>query len=101
MALPPKNSLVCPPPLPLENYLIFFMFSHLDSRIITDVNLEMIPGVQTKNGIPPDKYDIPIAHALTNRKDDIFMQGRLYIDKAHTALDIFRFAVFFICTQLS
>ena len=31
----------------------------------------------------------------TNRKDDIFMQRRLYIDEAHTALDIFRFAVFF------
>ena len=37
-----------------------------------------------------------IAHAVTNRKDDIFMQRRLYIDEAHMALDIFRFAVFFI-----
>ena len=35
------------------------------------------------------------AHELTNRKDNIFMQIRLYIDEAHTALDIFRFAVFF------
>ena len=31
----------------------------------------------------------------TNRKDDIFMQRRLYNDETHTALDIFRFAVFF------
>ena len=45
-------------------------------------------------GIPHDNYNKRgIAHARTNRKDDIFMQ-RLYIDKAHTALDIFRFAVF-------
>ena len=36
---------------------------------------------------------IYIAHAHTNRKDDIFMQRRLYIDEAHTAMDIFRFAV--------
>ena len=28
----------------------------------------------------------------TNSKDDIFMQRQLLIDKAHTALDIFRFA---------
>ena len=34
-------------------------------------------------------------HVRRNRKDDIFMQRRLYIDEAHTALDIFRFAVFF------
>ena len=26
----------------------------------------------------------------TNRKDDIFVQRRLYIDKTHRALDIFR-----------
>ena len=46
--------------------------------------------------MPHDKYNIRgIAHARTNRKDDIFMQRRLYIDEAHTALDIFRFAVFF------
>ena len=40
-------------------------------------------------------------NAHTNRKDDIFMQRRLYIDEAHTALDIFRFAVFFfyICKK--
>ena len=36
-----------------------------------------------------------IANARTNRKDDIFVQRRLYIDEAHTVLDIFRFAVFF------
>ena len=29
-------------------------------------------------------------------KNDIFMQKRLYIDEAHTVLDMFRFAVFFI-----
>ena len=42
------------------------------------------------------KYDIRgIDHAHTNSKDDIFMQRRLLIDKAHMALNIFRFAAFF------
>ena len=62
----------------------------------------MLTGVQTGNGTPHDKYNIHgIAHARTNRKDDIFMQNftyiiyngvgarDLYIDEAHTALDIF------------
>ena len=67
------------------------MTSHRDSHTITDVKPEMIPGVQTGNGIPHDKYDIRgIVHARTNRKDNIFMQRRLYIDKAHMALNIFR-----------
>ena len=35
-----------------------------------------------------------IADVRTNRKDDISMQRRLFIDEAHTALDIFRFVVF-------
>ena len=55
----------------------------------------MIPGIQTRNGIPHDKFNLRgIAHAPTNKKDDMVMQRRLYIDKAHMALDIFRFAVF-------
>ena len=67
------------------------MTSHRDSHTITDVKPEIIPGVQTGNGIPHDKYNIRgISHAHTNRKDDIFMQRRLYIDEAHTVLDIFR-----------
>ena len=38
----------------------------------------MLSGVQTGNGTPHDKYNIcGIAHAQTNRKDDIFMQRRL------------------------
>ena len=31
--------------------------SKIDSHTATDVKLEMIPGIQTGNGIPPDKYD--------------------------------------------
>ena len=65
----------------------------------------MLSGVQIGNGTPHDKYNIRgIAHVRTNRNDDIFMQRLLvqsftyildfYIDEAHTALDIFRFAVF-------
>ena len=72
------------------------MTSHNDSHTTTDVKPGMIPGVQTRNGIPHDKYNRHgIAHARANSKDDIFMQRQLYIDEAHTALDIFRFAVFF------
>ena len=49
----------------------------------------------TKNGIPHDKYDVRgIAYTRTDRKDNIYMQRRLYIDETHTALDIFRFAAF-------
>ena len=72
------------------------MTSHPDSHTTTDVKPEIIPGIQTRNGIPPDKCNLHgIAHAHTNKKDAIFMQRRLYIDEAHTTLDIFRFAVFF------
>ena len=75
------------------------MTSHRDSHTITDVKPEMIPGIQTGNGIPHDKYIIRgIVHACRSRKDDIFRQRRLYIDEAHTdtALEIFLFAVFFV-----
>ena len=57
----------------------------------------MITGVYTGNGIPHDKYNIRgNARARRNRKDNNFMQRRLYIDETHTALDIFRFVVFFV-----
>ena len=70
---------------------IFLMTSHLDSHMTTDVKPDMLSGVQSENGIPHDRYNMRgIAHARTNRKDDIFMQRRLYIDEAHRALDIFR-----------
>ena len=72
------------------------MTSHLDSHKTTDIKPEMLLGVQTGNGTPHGKYNIRgIAHECTNRKDNIFMQIQLYIDEAHTALDTFRFAVFF------
>ena len=65
------------------------MISHLNSHGTTDIKLEMLSGVQTGNGTPHDRYNIRgIAHAHTNRKDDIFMQRRLYIGHAHTALNI-------------
>ena len=66
--------------------MIFLMTSHHDSHTKTDVKPEMIPGILTGNGIPHDKYYVRgIAHARTNRKDDIFMQRRLYIDDTHGA----------------
>ena len=53
------------------------MTSHLNSHRTTDIKPEMLSGVQTGNGTPHDKYNIRgIAHARTNRKDDIFMQRR-------------------------
>ena len=67
------------------------MTSHLNSHRTTDIKPEMLSGVKTRNGTPEDEYDIcGIAHVHTNRKDDIFRQRRLYIDKSHTVLDIFR-----------
>ena len=54
------------------------MTSHLNSHRTTDIKPEMLSGVQTGNGTPHDKYNIRgIAHARTNRKDNIFMQRRL------------------------
>merc|ERR1712115_301499 len=56
------------------------MTSHLDSHshMTTYVKPDMLSGVRTGNGIPNDRYNIRgIAHARTNRKDDIFMQRRL------------------------
>ena len=71
-----------------EFYLIT---SHHDSHTTTDIKPEIIPGVQTENGIPHDKYNIRgIAHVRKNRKDNTFRQRRLYIDEAHTGSDIFR-----------
>ena len=67
------------------------MTSHHDSHTTTDVKPEMIPGLLTGNGIPPDKYNIRgIVHKRTNSKDEIVMQRREYVDEAHRALDIFR-----------
>ena len=62
-----------------KHYLnTFLRTSQLDSLTTTDVKPEMLSGVQTGNGIPHYIYDIRgIAHACTNRKDNIFMQRRL------------------------
>ena len=67
------------------------------TNITTDVKPEMIPGIQTRNEIPHDKYNIRIiAHASTNWKDNLSLKDDLYIAEAHTAMDMFRYAVFFI-----
>ena len=84
----PQNYFAPPPPLK-KLPKILLMTSHLEGHTTTDVKLDMLSGVQTGNGIPHDRYNIRgIAHARTNRKDDIFMQRRLYIDEAHKALNI-------------
>ena len=68
----PKNYLAPPPLIKLPEILL--MTSHLDSHTITDVKPDMLSGVQSRNGIPHDRYNIcSFAHARTNRKDDIFM----------------------------
>ena len=67
----------------------------LDSHTTTDVKPERYQVSKPKMEF--HKYDIRgIGHAHTNRKDDIFVQRRLYIDKAHMALDIFRFTESFL-----
>ena len=54
------------------------MTSHLDSHKTTDIKPEMLSGVQTGNGTPHGIYNKrSIAHACTNRKNDIFMHRRL------------------------
>ena len=76
------------------------MTFHLNNHRTTDIKPEMLSGVQNGNGTPHDKYNVrDIAHARTNRKERIFMQRRLDIDEVHAALDIFRFAVFFLMKQ--
>ena len=73
------------------------MTFYIDSHTTTDVIPDMSSGVQTENRIPHDRYDIRgIAHAHTNTYLLKWRQGDLYIDKAHTVLNIFRFAVFFL-----
>ena len=77
------------------------MTAHLTSHGTTDIKPEMLSGVQTGNGTPHYEYDIHgIAHARTNRNDNIFMQRwlvqnftfiigvgsrDLFIDEAHVA----------------
>ena len=51
------------------------MISHINSHRTTDIKPEMLSGVQTGNETAHDKYNI--AHAQTNRKDDIFMQRQM------------------------
>ena len=60
------------------------MTFHLDSHTTTDVKPDMLSCVQTRNGIPDDRYKIcGIAHVHTNKKDDIFhaktTRANLYI----------------------
>ena len=60
------------------------MTSHCNSHTTTDVQPEMILGVQTGIGIPHDKYNmrsIVHARARTNRKDENFMQRRLLLER--------------------
>ena len=81
------------------------MTSSLDSHGTTDIKPEMSSGVQTGNGTSHDKYNTRgkqkrrhFYAKTTSAKLYIYIEVRardLYIDEAHTALDIFRFAAFF------
>ena len=54
------------------------MTFHLNNHRTAEIKSEMLSGVQIGNGTPHDKCNIRgIAHARTNRKDDICMQRRL------------------------
>ena len=51
------------------------MASHLDSHTTTDAKTDILSDVKTGNGTPHDTFNVRgIAHASTNRKEDIFMQ---------------------------
>ena len=53
---------------------ILLMTFHLDCHTKTNGKPDMLSGVQTRNGISHDRYNIRgIAHGHSNRKDDIFM----------------------------
>ena len=87
---------------------------HLDSHSTTDPKPEILSAVLTGKRILRDGRNIcGIIHVHVCRKDDIFRQRRqpsmeddnedelknkedLHIAGMHTALDIFRFAVFFL-----
>ena len=73
------KKMICPPSQLREYYLISFLItSPLNSHRTTDIKPEMLSGLQTGNGTPHDKYNIcGIAHARTNRKENILMQRRL------------------------
>ena len=66
------------------------MAFHLDSQTTTDVKPDMLSGVQMEMEFHMIDNICSIAHARTNRKDNVFLQRQLYIDEAHRALDIFR-----------
>ena len=75
------------------------MTSHLESHTTTDDKPDILSDVKTGNEIPHDIYNVRgIAHARTNRKDNIFLQRRLYIDKAHTARTYSALWYFFVMT---
>ena len=87
--------------------MTFYLDDHTTTQLTLNQRCYQVykPNMDFKH----DKYNIRgIAHARTNRKGNIFMQRKeklfiyigvgardLYIDKAHMALDIFRFAEFF------
>ena len=85
---------------------IFFMTSHLNSHGTTDIEPEMLSVVQTGNGTQHYKYYLR-GIALTCTKERRHFHAKttsaklyiyigvgsrdLFIDEAHTALDIFHF----------
>ena len=91
--------------------------SSLDSHGTTDIKPEMSSGVQTGNGTSHDKYNIRgkqkrrhFYAKTTSAKLYIYIEVRardLYIDEAHTVLDIFpacclvRFVAFFVSDSVT
>ena len=55
--MPLPTNFLCPPSLKkLPEF--FLMTSHLDSHTTTDVQPDLLSGVQTRNGIPHDRYNV-------------------------------------------
>ena len=82
------------------------MTSHLDSHTTTDVKPEMIPGVQTGNGIPHDKYNIHgIANVYKKQTKTYLCKDNCKLTKhtrrwTYSALRYFFLVLEFCCKQL-
>ena len=71
------------------------MTSHLDSHTTTNVKLEMLSGVQKRR-----HFYVKMTYAKLNIYIGVGARN-LYINEAHKALDIFRFAVFLFLFKMS
>ena len=94
---PPLQKIFLPPP-PLPVKILPEIFSWWLLTLTTTLRLMLNQKWYQVSKPEMEFHIIKIIYAalpaFTNRKDNNFMRRRLYIDKTHTVLDIFRFVVF-------